>query len=315
MSFIESLKIVNNPNCLKGCNKEERLEIAENDLCQGTASVDDQLPTRCVGEWAIQKIYLLVQYFGIFSNGMKNKWSGKLNYIEICSGPGRCVNRKSGDEFNGTALAIIEHLAFSNLRKALFIDSNEIVIDTLNKRIEKRGVKNAKAIQGNYNNDTDLCIKIGQEISQDSLNFVFIDPTDCSVPFQLVKSIKKLLPMTDIIINLASMTDFNRNVVNALLNPEKFSKSIIKYTLFLDNGDFFTNPDNIELAKLRKYEELRKQFRTMYTVNLGKLGYQHFDFTSVNGYYDILFATEHEKGLEFWRKATAIRFDGQRKLF
>jgi len=114
MSFDDALKITSNPNCKKGCNKEERGENTENDLCLEAFSVVDQLPIRCVGDWAIRKIFLLVQYFGIFSIGMKNKWSGKLNYIEICSGPGRCINRKSGDEFNGTALSIIEHPALKN---------------------------------------------------------------------------------------------------------------------------------------------------------------------------------------------------------
>ena len=315
MNLGEVLKIIPNPFCLKGCNKEERGENTENDLCLEALSVDDRLPIRCVGEWAFQKIYLLVQYFGIFSKGMKNKWRGKLNYIEICSGPGRCINRKFGDEFNGTALAIIEHPAFSILQKALFFDADNNVVNILNERIKTRDVKNAKAIQGDYYNDSDICKKIGKEIRQDSLNLVFIDPTDCSIPFQLVKSIKKILPMTDLIITLASMTDFNRNVGNALLNPNTYSKSIDKYSRFLDNPDFFTDFENIDFATQGNFKELRKKFRTIYTGNLKELGYQYFDFTSVNGFYDILFATEHEKGLEFWRKATSIRFNGQRNLF
>lgn len=218
MSFDDGLKIISNPNCIKGCNKQERGEITENDLCIEALSVVDQLPIRCVGEWAIEKIYKLVQYFGIFS-GMKNKWGGNLNYIEICSGPGRCINRKYGEEFNGTALAIIDHPSFINLRKAIFFDSNEKVVKILNKRLESRGVKNAIAIQGDYNNDSDICKKIEKEIRPDGLNLILIDPTDCSIPFQLVKSINMILPISDLIINIASMTDFNRNVANALLNP------------------------------------------------------------------------------------------------
>ncbi len=245
---------------------------------------------------------------------MKYKWGGKLNYIEICSGSGRCINRQMGEEFNGTALSIIEHQAYVNLKKALFIDADEIVIKALNNRIKARGILNAKAILGNYFNDSDICMKIGKEITNDGLNLVFIDPTDCSIPFQLVRSIKKQLTNTDFIINLASMTDFNRNVCNAILNPG-FSKSVKKYNQFLDNSDYLTNPENIELAELHKYEELRNKFRITYTDNLRKIGYKYFEFISVNKFYDILFATEHEKGLEFWRKATAIRFDGQRKLF
>jgi hypothetical protein len=45
----------------------------------------------------MQKIFHLIQYFGIFTIGMKSKWQGNINYIEICSGPGRCVNRENGE--------------------------------------------------------------------------------------------------------------------------------------------------------------------------------------------------------------------------
>ncbi|MCX6249851.1 MAG: three-Cys-motif partner protein TcmP [Bacteroidetes bacterium] len=315
MNLNETLKIVPNPNCHKGCNQEKRDEIIENELCNDAVSVIDQLPIRCVGEWSIHKIYMLVQYFGIFSQGMKKKWNGKLNYIEICCGPGRCINRKIGEEFNGTALAIIEHSACHYLGKVLFFDSNEKVVTALNQRIELRGIRNARALLGDYYNDSDICMKIGQEVHPNGLNLVFIDPTDCSVPFQLVKSIKKKLSNTDLIINLASMTDFNRNVGNALLNPEKYSKLINKYNRFLDHAGFFNDIENLELAQQKNFLELRRKFRTTYTENLKRLGYQYFDFTSVNGFYDILFATGHEKGLEFWEKAQKIGYDGQRKLF
>ncbi len=39
----------------------------------------------------------LAQYFGVFAGGMWKRWAG-LNYIEICSGPGRCVSRETGEE-------------------------------------------------------------------------------------------------------------------------------------------------------------------------------------------------------------------------
>ena len=78
-------KAVPNPSCKRNCNREARHEITSDDLCNETISVIDQLPVRCVGEWAMQKIFHLVQYFGIFSSGMKNSWGGNINYIEsVC---------------------------------------------------------------------------------------------------------------------------------------------------------------------------------------------------------------------------------------
>lgn len=224
-----------NLNCKQGCNKSDRLDFTENELCTEAISVVDSLPIRCVGEWATQKIYYLVQYFGIFANGMKNKWGGKLNYIEICCGPGRCIARENGIEFDGTALSIIKHNAFQHLNKALFFDINKEVVDTLNKRISKTGINNAKAIVGNYNEPENIRKNIQNEIQKNSLNLIFIDPTDCSVPFTLIKTIKETLTKVDFIINLASGTDFNRNVINSFLKPESYSTSINKYSLFLNN--------------------------------------------------------------------------------
>lgn len=145
------LNEIQNSFCKKGCNREDRQEVAENDICTNVKSVFDKLPVRCVGEWGIEKIYLLNQYFGIFSIGMKNVWKGEINYIEICSGPGRCINRKNGNEFDGTSLSIVRHKAFQFIKKAIFFDFNSLVVDTLNERFKNLGITKAKAYLGDYN--------------------------------------------------------------------------------------------------------------------------------------------------------------------
>jgi len=298
-----------NPDCAKRCNKVRRQSITENDLCTLVSSVEDALPVRCVGDWAEQKIYLLSQYFGIFAEGMKQKW--ELNYIEVCSGPGRCINRSNGNELDGTALCILKHKSFKHINKALFFDFNETIVNVLNKRIEQIGKKNAKALIADYNNATELCATIEREINPKSLNLVLIDPTDCSVPFELIKKIKTTLPNVDFIINVATGTDFNRNIPMAFQNDE-LSK---KYDKFLGCDSFFTDITNKDLCKSGDFVKLRKRFRETYQNSLNKVGYTHFDIELVNHYYDILFAAAHPKALEFWNKATEIKYDGQRSLF
>jgi len=54
--------------------------------------------------WAKQKIVRLEKYFYAFATSMHDKWDS-LNYIEIASGPGICLDRKSLYEFDGSALA------------------------------------------------------------------------------------------------------------------------------------------------------------------------------------------------------------------
>jgi len=210
MSRIE-LNRKDNPLCIRRCNKEERGRVAENDLCSKVKSVEDNFLVRCVGEWAEEKIYLLNQYFGIFAEGMKNKWS--LNYIEICSGPGRCVNRKNGKEFDGTSLAILKHDQFRHVNKAVFFDYDTNVIETLNQRVGNLGLTHkAVAKHGDYNNSDSICAELAQFNSYNCLNLIFIDPTDCSLPFSLLRRISSVLPKFDLIINVATGTDFNRNI-------------------------------------------------------------------------------------------------------
>lgn len=240
-----NLNTQSNPDCQKKCNKEARKKITENDLCSHVKSVQDGLPVRCVGQWAEKKIYLLYQYFGIFAEGMKKKWSSKLNYIEICSGPGRCINRETGAEIDGTALAILQHKAFAHLNKALFFDFSPDVVNVLSRRIASLNVPKAKAFVADYNKANELCAIILSEIQPESLNLVFIDPTDCSVPFNLIRRIKETLPNVDFIINVATGTDFNRNVPMAINNPDRADK----YRNFLNSDTFFADQINIDLCK------------------------------------------------------------------
>jgi three-Cys-motif partner protein len=243
---------------------------------------------------------------------MKNKWNGNLNYIEICSGPGRCINRETGEEFDGTALCIVQHQAYAHIKKALFFDIDDIAISTLNKRLSELHIGNAEGLKGDYYDPQKLCDIIAQKIDPKSLNIVFLDPTDCSIPFSLLQNITSILPNVDFIINIATGTDFNRNIKNVLLNGSPLLRN--KYSMFLGRDDFFNNPMNISLAKSDKHQQLRNNFREEYKASLATLGYQYCDLEKVEHYYEILFASKNETGLRFWQKAKSIKYDGQRKL-
>lgn len=298
-----------NPACIKKCNKEARAKIAENDLCSYVKSIDDNLLIRCVGQWAEKKIYLLHQYFGIFAGGMKNKWP--LNYIEICSGPGKCINRHDGYEFDGTAIAILKHKQFQNINRALFFDYDTRVVETLNQRIASLNLSHkAIAKLGDYNNP-DSIINDLKQLGTNCLNLILIDPTDCSVPFSIIRNITSTLKHVDLIINVATNSDFNRNIPMAFDDDERADK----YTRFLNDNKFFKSPTNRELFRNKEYQKLRESFRMSYISSLKSIGFQHFDFNQVENLYNILFASSNEKGIEFWKKATkVIDSSGQRSL-
>jgi three-Cys-motif partner protein len=166
----------------------------------------DGLPVRSVGEWAYDKIYRLVQYFGIFAGGMKNQWEA-LNYLEIGSGPGRCVVREDCTEMDGTALAVVRNQQFVSLKKAVFSDASSRVTEILNQRlVALKSTPKAEAVIGNYEDPSSL-YQIIDNLPQRSLNFVFIDPTECDVPFSTIESLVRRLRNADLLINVALGTD------------------------------------------------------------------------------------------------------------
>lgn len=300
-----------NEGCKGNCNKETRKIVSENDLCTITQSVKDKQPIRCVGTWAEQKIYLLYQYFGIFTQGMKNKWR-ELNYIEICSGPGRCIERDSRTEIDGTALAIIRHDSFQYVHNALFFDYNSKVVSVLNQRIKNLNKDNAFAFEADYNEPNKLCDILKKYCNKTySLNLLLIDPTDCSVPFDLIRNLTETLDNLDIIINVAIGTDFNRNIPMAFEDKNRAKK----YERFLGNDTFFTDSDNINYYQQKNYIKLREQFRLTFSKSMERIGYIYSDICQVENYYDIIFFAKHKTAIEFWQKAKTIKYDGQRKLF
>ena len=300
-----------NSGCLS-CDRMTRREFLENGVCKQTVSVLDQLPVRCVGGWSYDKIYRLVKYFGIFANGMKNAWKG-LNYVEICSGPGRCIIRDQRTEMDGTALSIITHPVFLNLRKAFFIDADGGVVEALNARIAAAGkTPSAQAFIGDYN-DADGLRSLLAKLPSDCLNLAFIDPTECDIPFDTIVAVIEQLRNADLIINVALGTDVNRNLYLAITDPG-FGKARTKYESFLGSPGFCQRPEVVKLARAGAHDELRRLFMAEYLKNLAAQGYQHTDLRQVEHYYHLVFASRHPRGLEFWLEACKIAPNNQREL-
>ncbi len=300
--------VCDNPNCERCPNSESR-HTDKDGLCTIISSIVDGLPLRCVGDWANDKIYYLLQYFQIFTQGMHNKW-GKLRYVEICSGPGRCSTRDCKEQ-DGTALSIVKNNLFDLLADAIFIDYSPTVIEVLKKRFEAIGkITRAHAIVGDYSDQSSIVGALN-EYSQDSLTLCFIDPTDCSVPFDTIRSIVRATNgKCDFLISFFDGLDFRRNAVNATLS-EAYKRLQDKYTCFLGTRDFFQRKEVVEAAKAGKNADLSSMFMHCYSDNLSTLGLRYQNWKSVRNYYKLLYASSSSRGLDFWKKATKYDPVGQ----
>jgi len=297
--------------CLK-CGRQDRKEFSGAGICEKIVSEDDQLSVRCVGDWAYDKIFHLYQYFGIFTNGMKNSWRG-LNYVEICSGPGRCIFKETGEEVDGTAIAVLRHKSFVHLKSALFIDCDAAVVNALNRRIAALGLGHkAVAEVGNYTDSLGI-VNLMKRLSPRHLNLVFIDPTECDVPFETITAIIKGLKNVDLIINLPSYMDAGRNLANAVTDPS-YKRARGKYAGFLGSAEFFEDAGMRALALAGHHRDLRLAFRDFYQKQMAKLGHVYWATREIRGLYDLVFASSDPKGLEFWNKACKYEANGQGSL-
>lgn len=299
-----------NPTCLRCAGREQRDSRTEDGICKECRSSVDQGLVRCVGNWGQEKVYYLLRYLGIFSNGMHNSWQG-LNYIEICSGPGRNIEYKTWREHDGSALAVLSHHYYRYISQALFIDYDNRVVDQLNRRIAALEIGNARAVAVDYHDRENLLGEM-RRLPQGHLNLVFVDPTDLSFPFNSLSAITGLLKNVDLILTIPLGTDFNRNAEKASM--PKDSNVRAKYCEFLGIPSFFDElrAQDGRPATQMNINELRTSFTGAFLGQLRSIGYSFTDHKRIRHLYDLVFASRNKKGLEFWQKACSIEHNGQR---
>lgn len=267
----------------------------------------DGLPVRESGIWAKEKLHYLEHYLNIFSVGMHKKWPGKLYYIDLFSGPGRCHIRETNEEIDGSPLIALRF----NFAKYFFIEMDQDCYKSLEARIKARApekTKNISLIPGDCNRE------IGniKPPSSPALGLAFIDPTGISqISFETIRKLT-LNRKIDLIINFPEGMGIRMNL----------HQYTAKETNAL-NGFLGTNRWRERFQKtITSFPQACREIADEYLDNLRSLGYQIVDgsqipvMTNQNRLlYYILFASKDPKGNEFWKKIGVLNPHGQRRLF
>lgn len=136
---------------------------------------NDGLIVRDSGSWVEDKLYYLGRYLKIFSVGMKKKWAGRLYYVDLFAGPGRCPIRETQEEIDGSPLVALLGFDFA---KYFFFEMDSACFEALDARAKKRAPgkwENVKMIPGDCNETIE---KAG--LPSEGLGLAFIDPTGIS---------------------------------------------------------------------------------------------------------------------------------------
>ena len=123
------------------------LTSADKSPWKESVSAFDGLPIRDSGAWIATKHRLLTYYAHLFATGMKYKWKSRV-YLELFSGPGRCLIRKTGKEDLGSPLKVIEHeftkFIFTEMSVPVAGASPKGSILSITRRIVKSGAGTAR---------------------------------------------------------------------------------------------------------------------------------------------------------------------------
>jgi len=224
----------------------------------------------------------------MFATGMKFKWQSRV-YLELFSGPGRCVVRDTGKEELGSPLKVIGH----EFTKFIFTELSVPAAEALATRLEPH--RNSQLAEIWCGDCAEAVERI--RIPAGSLTFAFIDPTGIGhAPFALIETLHRKT-RCDLLINIQHGMGIKMNIHQ--YTPDVDEQSAL--TRFLGNESWKRLPQHNPSDFFRGVLDLYKQ-------QLDRLG---FVFTGREvlisnrkgaGLYLLLFASKHPRGHEFWEE-------------
>ncbi len=251
------------------------------------------------GPWAKGKLHYIRRYCYIFNTGMKDKWETRT-YIDLFSGPGRCIIEETGEEIDGSPLIALQcGVPFTHY---FFNDVNASFMDSLRKRVSSTSSANIRYFNIDCNEVVDYLLP---QLPPSSLDFCFIDPFGWEIKFN---SIRKLTTRRRMDIAITFHTGEMKRVAGSA--PEELD-------------DFFDGPSWREEYKTESQKRGRQKGRVLldiYEQRLRNIGYQAFDdnilVRTTNGLhlYYLLFASKHERGADLWHNISQKSHTGQLRL-
>jgi three-Cys-motif partner protein len=258
---------------------------------------------RLVGEWSEEKLHYVRRYCQIFNAGMYKKWPIRV-YIDLFSGPGRCVIRETGAEIDASPLiAAKTEPPFTHL---ICNDLDDGAVESLRRRLTGITSSAVHCLQADCNVAVDHIVRYLDTLPR-HLSLCFIDPTNWQITFDSVARLTADRKMDLILVFMSASMKRVGHLQDRRL------------TAFF--GDDHEHPE-----WCRVYQEAQHEHRAVralldhYCERLRSIGYTEFhDAVSIlttNNlpFYQMLFASKNSRGQDFWRKIAARQHDGQLRL-
>ncbi|MEW6411662.1 MAG: three-Cys-motif partner protein TcmP [Candidatus Zixiibacteriota bacterium] len=273
------------PLMCQDCNPEARKR--KRFLCDGV-DTSDGLPVRCVHSQSFLKLEVLDYYLKIFSVAMKSHHK-ELNFIDLFSGPGLCINRENGEERLGSSLiALTLKNPFTNY---IFVDADSKTSDILHKRCERLAPELIERINIlNVDANQDVARILKHVNGAKSLSVAFLDPNGLDIHYNTLKLLSQF-PKLDVIINFG-VSDLKRNLANYSSGKHEKANQFFGCETWPDR-DLEWLPFYMDRLKALGFTAVEDDLEQKVKVKTK---------TKADIYY-LIFASKHSLGLKFWREA------------
>ncbi len=269
---------------------------------------DDGLPTRDSGRWAKDKLRFWNIYIDITTRAMVDSphWKSVV-YVDLFSGPGICQIRGTDERVPGSPLiAAKAPKAFS---KILLCELNESRASACETRLSKiLSDDKYKVFRGDCNEQVSEMVKY---IPARSLTLAFLDPTGLHLDFATVETLSQC-GRVDLLILFPDGVDVMRNWKRYFDELESNLDRVLG-----PDSDWREKRAN---ATSTEPADMRKLYVSIYQEQLKRrLGYDYSDAITIRGksgpLYKLVYASKHERGLDFWVKSCKKELSGQQDLF
>lgn len=268
------------------------------ELVEKRIAADDGLPTRPCGAWTLDKLFWWTRFARIVTSGLSGRtvFPKSLVYVDLFAGPGVLVTKETKSRKPGSVL-----LAASTdkpFNRIIACEKDPALAEALRRRLAALGVgSRAVVIEGDCHEQIGNVIR---EIPKESLTLAFIDPEGLHSRFDTLESLANSGNAVDFLILVATEMDFHRNFE--------------QYRSAVDSPpDHLFGPGSDWREKILKLPSYEGTVLSQFVLNLLKeqmsrlLGYKYFEATPLKQnsrvLYHVLFASRHERGIEFWKKS------------
>ncbi len=275
-------------------------------LCEIVAK-DDGLPTRPVGHWSEDKLYFWNRYIDITTRAMVGHpaWQAGLVYVDLFAGPGICTLRESNKRIPGSPL--IAAYAPKPFRRIIVGEKCPNLAEACRARLLHSNTESeTDVVEGDCN---ERVRDIARAIPAGSLTLAFIDPTSLHAEFDTIQTLAAC-GRVDLLILFADKFDLVRNI--DFYEDQKMNSRLDRVLgPSLDWRPLWKQQVSRTTANISKF------FVELYKKQLGRhLGYRVFGEKCIRRsakapLYRLIYASKHERGLEFWSKITKKDAKGQ----